>query len=116
MSPPFMSTSVKVNVDHTEVVSHVAGLSGKKIQEFAQDVKRQAKANASAAPFVNPSGGIEEGVKYTKTGPMSATVETTSGHTSFIEMGTEFIKGKIPIFWPAYQIVKRKFFGGGKWA
>jgi len=114
--PVRVLATVRISADRRAAISaQVAGLSDDKLGEFAREVKQQAQQNASAMPFDESTGELAREIYDVRMGEQHYRVETRSGHASFIEFGTQFIKGKMPIIWPAYRAVKKKFLKAGKW-
>lgn len=104
-----------VNMDGSKVVAHCAGISGGKIQEMGQDIVAEAQKNMRALEFKESTGAAAREIHYTKTGAMSCEVAASSGHTTFIEWGSQFIEEKRAIIWPAYRAIKKALFKGKKW-
>lgn len=96
-------------------VAHCANISGDKIQEMGQDIVSKAQSNVASMSFLQSEGALQSEINYTKTGAMSCEVSATSGHSSYIEWGTQFIEKKMPFFWPAYRSVKKALFKGRAW-
>lgn len=96
-------------------VAHCKNLSGDKIQQMGQDIEAKAKSNVASMSFLQSTGELESEIHYTKTGAMSCEVSATSGHSSYIEWGTQFIDKQMPFLWPAYRAVKKALFTGRPW-
>ena len=93
-------------------VAHCANLSGERLQQMGQDIVGEGKKNVASMSFVQSEGTLQAEIHYTKTGAMSCEVSATSGHSSFIEWGTQFIDKQMPYLWPAYRTVKKALFKG----
>ncbi len=104
-----ISTKIKHGWTGTKIVSEVQGLTDQRLGWFANDVVERAKKNAAKLPFEESTGALEQGIVFERLGQHRYKIETTSGHASWIEFGTQFIKGKMPFLWPAYRAVKRRF-------
>lgn len=109
------SVKVKSTVSVPRVVSHVGGISAGKIQEMGKDVVKEAKAQMASLHFKESTGAAVREIHYTKTGAMKCEVAASSGHTSFIEWGSQYIQEKRATIWPAYRAVKKLFMGGRRW-
>lgn len=101
--------------DMSKIEVRIFGLSDKKMSELAENIVATAKANAEAIEFEDSQGDLAEKIRFKKLERLNYEIETYSGHASFIELGTQYIKGRNPFLWPAYRTEKKKFFSGGKW-
>lgn len=113
MIKPHIKVSIAKN--GRDWIAHCTNLSGDKIQGMGQDIVSQAKSNAASMSFLQSQGALQSEIHYTKTGSMSCEVSATSGHSTYIEWGTQFIDRKMPFLWPAYRAVKKAIFKGGPW-
>lgn len=101
--------------DMSKIEVKIFGLTDKKMGDLAENIVVTAKANAEAIQFEKSKGDLAEKIRFKKLERMHYEIESYSGHLSFIELGTQYIKGRNPVLWPAYRTEKKKFFSGGKW-
>ena len=115
MIKPSIKTHIKLG--GKEWVARCIGISGEKIQEMGKDIADTAQKNVAvlSMSFLETTGALESEINYEQTGKMSCKISATSGHSSFIEWGTQFIEKGMPYLWPAYRTVKKAFFKGGPW-
>lgn len=108
--------SIRMAKDGTaQVLAKVSGMSEQHMGNFAKDVMVQARENVAGMSFSQSTGELGREINFSRIGKSHFRIETSSGHASYIEFGTQFIKGQMPFLWPAYRAVKRKFFRMGKW-
>lgn len=108
--------SIRMAKDGTaQVLAKISGMSEERMANFAQDVTVQARENVASLSFVESTGALGREINFSRIGKSHFRIETSSGHASYIEFGTQFIKGQMPFLWPAYRAVKKKFFRMGKW-
>lgn len=111
-----IKADIKMGADRTAyVTAKIRGLADEHMRAFAHDVVVQARENASGIEFKDGTGQLARGIEESRLGERHYRIETTSGHASYIEFGTRFIEGKIPFLWPAYRLIKKRFFRSGKW-
>lgn len=114
--PVRMRAEVRIGQDRTAaVLLKVSNLSDEYMLGLAHDITVQARANAAALPFQESTGNLARSIEDQRIGKQHYRIQTTSGYASFIEFGTQFIKGQMPFLWPAYRAMKRKFLRGGPW-
>lgn len=111
-----IKASVRMGQDNIgQVVARVSGLTEKQMAKFAIDIRDKARENASSLDFADGTGTLASGIELVAMGPKQYRIQTTSGHASYIELGTQYIKGKMPFLWPAYRWAKKKFFSRQPW-
>jgi hypothetical protein len=111
-----MKATVKIDTAGTAaVLVKIAGLTDSKMGGLAERIATQAKSNVASIAFENSKGEIERSISFQKIKRKNYQIQSDSDHSSYIEFGTQFIKGKNPFMWPAYRTEKKAFFSGGKW-
>jgi len=111
-----IKASVRMGQDNVgQVVARVSGLTEKQMAKFAMDVRDKAKENAAGLTFEDGTGTLASGIEMVAIGPKQYRIQTTSGHASYIELGTQYIQGRMPFLWPAYRWAKKKFFASVPW-
>lgn len=111
-----IQASIRLEKDRgAQMLAKISGLSDEHMRGFAHDVVVQARENIAGMEWEESTGNLSREIGDKQIGRSHYRIETTSGYASFLEFGTEFIKGKRPFLWPAYRAVKRKFLRMAKW-
>jgi len=111
-----IKTSVVMKNNNTKaVVSRISGLTTKKMGIFAQEIAQKARDYAHRQNFKDSTGELASKIAARRVGLKTFRIASSSGYLSYIELGTQYIKGKQPVLWPAYRFSKRRFLSQGKW-
>lgn len=111
-----IKAEIKMGTDRTAyVTAKIRGLTDERLAEMSRDIVAQARTNAGGLSFQSSTGALASGIQESRIGDRQYRIETTSGHASYIEFGTRFIEGKMPFLWPAYRLIKKRFFSGRTW-